>query len=189
MNAAEWRSQSRTAVRVLAVVTLLGAPAGLVWAALAPRLDLVVSAGTLTLLHSESEALIADDGYFLFITAGLGVLTGLAVYLVTRRRHGPGAVLGLAAGGLTASAVAAQVGERLYRGSFEAAARTATHAGDHVRLFVAVRADGVLLGWSFAAVAVYLLAVLLFQPFQPPVVAPEGGPAAAAPHPLVDSNR
>lgn len=164
MTAGPWRPQARAAALVLAVLTLLGAPAGLVWAALAPRLDLVLTASGLNLANPESEALIADDGYFLFIGAALGLLTGIAAYRATRPRPGVGAVVGLAAGGFTASTVAATVGERLYRPAFTSASHAATRIGTHLHLYVAVRAEPVLFAWSFAAVASYALAVLLFEP-------------------------
>lgn len=164
MIAMPWRRQAAAAVTSTCLLVLLGAPVGLIWAGLAPRLDFVVDrgGGGLTLVNSESEALVAADGYFLFITAVVGIACGIVAYRLGRVRHGPGLVVGLGAGGLGAAVVAAQVGRRLYEASFAHAEKAAT-AGQHVLLFVSVRAQPVLFVWGFVAALTYGLLVAVFE--------------------------
>ena len=159
-----WRRQIAAALAATSVLVLLGAPLGLVWGALAPRLRFVVAAGGqgLSLANSESEALIAADGYFLFMTAVAGVACGIAAYRVGRTRFGPGMIAGLGAGGVAASVVADQVGHRLHNISLDQADKITT-VGRHVDLFVSVRAEPALLAWGFAGVLTYGLLVAVFE--------------------------
>ncbi|HET7406617.1 MAG TPA: DUF2567 domain-containing protein [Mycobacteriales bacterium] len=164
MTLPAWRRQAGAAVTAACALVLLGAPVGLIWGALAPRLDFVVTAGGqgLDLVNPESEALVAADGYFVFITAVVGIACGILAYRIGRLRYGPGLVAGLAAGGLGAAAVAAQVGRRLYLPGFHHA-ETAVAAGHHVLLYVSVRAQPALFVWGFAAALGYGLLVAIFE--------------------------
>lgn len=97
---------------VVAVVVLLGAPAGLLWSAVAPRLTVTVTAeGADAPDLLTSKAFIGADVTFLLIALGMGVLCGLLAWRFARR-SGPFTVVGLVLGGLLAALVAAEVGVR-----------------------------------------------------------------------------
>ena len=100
------------AARIAVPVILLGAPAGLLWSRISPQPDVVREAGSLTIANLESEVFLGADAWFLFLTAGLGVVTGLVVWLV-RRGHGAAVAVGVAVGGLAAAKVAQTVGQRV----------------------------------------------------------------------------
>lgn len=89
---------------------LLGAPAGLLWSAIAPRLDVRVSARGIEAGEVESsEAFIGADGSYFLVMLGMGVLCGLLAFWLCRRA-GAAAVLGLAVGGSMAALIAMSVG-------------------------------------------------------------------------------
>jgi hypothetical protein len=89
---------------------LLGAPAGLLWSAIAPRLDVHVSARGIDAGEVESsEAFIGADGSYFLLMLAVGVLCGLLGFRLFRQA-GPAAVLGLAVGGAMAALVAMAVG-------------------------------------------------------------------------------
>ena len=110
-----------TAVTVACV--LIGAPVGLLWAALAPRAQVkIISADQVSYLDAEPRAFLGADLTFLLITAVVGVLAGLLAWGLAQRRA-PGAVVGLVLGGLLAALIAARVGARVGRADFVAALR------------------------------------------------------------------
>jgi hypothetical protein len=90
---------------------LIGGPmVGLLWAALAPRTELVVDGATLYPRNRESSAFIAGDGLFLVLAALAGLLTGLLAWRLARR-YGLGVVVGIVVGGFAAAYLAKVVGE------------------------------------------------------------------------------
>lgn len=96
----------RTAGGSALVVLLLGAPLGLLWAGLAPHLDLqAVSTGS----ESAFQVQLTDDLVYLVLTGAAGLLTGLAARLLGLPLRTP-VVVGLVAGALAAAYVAASVG-------------------------------------------------------------------------------
>lgn len=99
--------------RALAVVVgsvLLGAPAGLLWSAVAPRLRVTFGADGPAAADLEgTKAFIGADASYLLVMLGAGVLCG-ALGWAFARRSGPWTVAGLAVGGLLAALVAARVG-------------------------------------------------------------------------------
>ena len=144
---------------VAAVVTLLvAAPVGLLWAALAPRVDVVVSGTRVDLADSGSSAFIAADGSFLLAVALAGVVGGLLSWRLTRR-PGPGVVLGLALGGLAAAYVAMVVGQQV---GYDAV-QTAVDGGVQgaLELNLRLRAREALVGWPVGALVAFVLAALL----------------------------
>lgn len=166
------RGDALAGAAAAAALVLLGAPVGLVWAALVPRAQWVVGADGATLLRPETEVFVAADGYFLLVGALAGVLTGVAAYLLARR-WAPGVVLGLAGGGVAASVVAAVAGGRLGRAGFLRAVDRAP-TGTRLAQFASVRADAVLLAWPVVAVAVLAALVAAGSAFQ-------AGPGRPAP--------
>jgi len=109
---------ARALVVALAGSAVLGFPAGLIWAAVAPRAVLQeVGQGTAQLVNAESSAFIGADAWFCVIGAAGGVITGLAGYrlLIRRKSWRVSAVLasGLIVGALAAALVTLWTGEQI----------------------------------------------------------------------------
>ena len=117
-----WRSRDRpragvpaaaAALAVAAGTAALGVPAGLIWAAVAPRPLLVMtSPGAAALVNTETSAFIAADLVFCLVCLAGGVVSGALGYLFAVRRYGPLAMAGLLAGSVAAAFVARWVGEQ-----------------------------------------------------------------------------
>lgn len=156
--------------RALAVVVgcvLLGAPAGLLWAAVAPRLTVTVTADGPTAGNIESsKAFIGADGTYLLVALAFGVACGTAAWFLARKA-GPWAVVALAVGGTLAALVQAEVGlipgteqaiDALtpgsgFRGTFELFLGTRDQSGTSVHL----RAPWAALGWPVGATLAFWL--------------------------------
>lgn len=144
---------------VTAAITLLvGAPIGLFWAAVAPRVDVVISGDRVDLADSGSSAFIAGDGFFLLAVTLAGVVGGLAAWRLARR-HGPGVVLGLALGGLAAAYVAMVVGQQVGADAVQAAVDSDLQGA--LELNLRLRAREALVGWPVGALVAYVLASLV----------------------------
>ncbi|SCX50321.1 Protein of unknown function [Klenkia marina] len=105
----------------LTVVALgvLGFGAGLLWVWLAPRAQFTVTSadGGLEVVGGglvDPELFMADDGVYVLLMAGLGLIAGLAVWSRSARR-GVVALVGLALGMVVASVSAMQLGSLLGR--------------------------------------------------------------------------
>jgi len=119
------------ALSIASLVSLLGVPLGWLWSRLAPpQLSLVQDDGSLVPLPTESQHRFDDLATFVLLGAVAGVLAGVAVWLM-RRRRGPLAVLGLAAGSLVAAWLAARTGLSFAEGRYPSAIAGAA-AGDVV---------------------------------------------------------
>jgi hypothetical protein len=115
----ELRADLRISARIVAVLALVGIPAGLAWWALAPRAVFRITAdGPEPLGSPSTELLIADDAFFALVLAVVGLMAGAAVWRL-RRRRGVASVVAVAVGALTAAVVAWQVGELLGAGPTE----------------------------------------------------------------------
>jgi hypothetical protein len=101
----------------VAVLALIGLPAALLWLWLAPRATFRVVAGTVEPIGAppSNELFMADDGVYVLVLAGLGLLAGLGVWSM-RRTRGVVALIAVAAGTTFASLLAWQVGELLAPG-------------------------------------------------------------------------
>ena len=141
-----------------AVLTVLaGAPVGLLWAALAPRAQAILS-GTLYLrADPSSDAYIVGDGYFLAAGLLAGVATGLLAWWLGRA-HGPAVVPGLVIGGFAAAAVAMRVGEAIGLQGLQAAVRAGQTTVD---INLELGSVVALAGWPVAALLAYLVATLV----------------------------
>ncbi|HUR52379.1 MAG TPA: hypothetical protein VMZ11_09660 [Mycobacteriales bacterium] len=105
-----WRADLPPALALAAGSVLLGAPAGLLWSHLSPRLRVTFGADGPTAAGIEStKAFIGADGSYVLVMLGAGLLCGLLAWLLVRR-SGPWAVLALALGGFAGAVVAARVG-------------------------------------------------------------------------------
>lgn len=141
-----------------AVMVLLGAPAGLLWSALAPHAHVLAAPpAPASLTDGATEVFIAGDGWFVGITLVLGICSGVLAWLVARR-SAPLVLVGLVAGGLLASYVASRVGVRIGQDAlkaFLASGRPGTAVAN-----VALQAKSTLVVWPLAAVASFAALVI-----------------------------
>ncbi|MGY1743293.1 MULTISPECIES: LPXTG cell wall anchor domain-containing protein [unclassified Blastococcus] len=183
---AELRADVLPALRLTAVLVLTGIPAGLLWWLLAPREDYRVLAdgGVAALGDTSAELFAADDAVFVLVMAGLGLLAGLAGWLL-RRRRGVALLAALAAGTGLAGVLAWQLGELLGPGPTR---EQLTDVGATVttRLELASLPAALMVA-PFVAVLVYVVATLLAAGDDlgrtPPAPDARAAPAVSAPPP------
>lgn len=140
-------------------VTLSGAVAGLVWAAVAPKLSV---AGVVAGHESPFRAQIGADVWFILVGASAGVLTAAVALLL--RADGPAASAGLGVGGIAAAFVADRVGWLTQHGDLLDALRALNLDPANINLGLLdfrVRALGVLVAWPLAAIVVHTCAVAI----------------------------
>lgn len=147
------------ALVTLAVTILAGAPVGLLWAALAPRAQAVLSGQQYLRANVETSAYIAGDGFFLGAGLLAGAVTGLLAWRLARA-HGPAVVPALAVGGLAAAYVAMRVGEQVGVDALATAVRAAT---PRIDLTLQLGALVTLAAWPLAALVTHLTATLLVR--------------------------
>jgi hypothetical protein len=142
-----------------AASAVLGLIAGFAWSAVAPRalLDLQ-SRGAAYLVHAETNAYIAADGWFCLLTAIGGLICGVAGYFLAVRKYGAAAMAGLALGGLAASALAMWVGQQQGQAGFRAALLT-RRVGTLLHQPLVLGGRGALAFWPLLAG----LAVAMFE--------------------------
>ena len=158
------RRADTTAGLVTAVVcVLLGAPVGLLWAAVAPKVVVEVS-GTAVKLASDASTFIAGDGYFLGVVFVAGLVTGLAAWALGRR-HGPAVVVGLTVGGLLGAYVAARTGELVDEGSARAAVEAGRTGG--LELSLVLRSTEAVVGWPIGALLGFLAPFAMWPDREP----------------------
>lgn len=152
---------------VVVASVLLGAPAGLLWSAVAPRYTVHFGAGGARLDDLEStKAFVGADGSYLFVMLGLGLLCG-ALAWVFARRSGPYTVAALVLGGVLAALVAASVGVRPGAEDAIKALEVKNRTSGTVDLFLGkreahdelnVRAPWAAVGWPVGALSAFLIA-------------------------------
>lgn len=163
-----WRTDLVTALTVTAGSVLLGAPAGLLWSAIAPRIRVSFKADGPAAQDLEStKAFIGADGSYLLVMLAAGLLCGALGWWFARRT-GPWTVVALAAGGLLAALVAARVG--VVPGSHEAivALRQAKPGHPPVDLYLGrlkgdmphLRAGWAAVAWPVGALLAFLVGAL-----------------------------
>jgi hypothetical protein len=172
----DWRQEGVVAALVLVFSTLFGGAVGLIWHALAPKLNLVAANNGSA---AATKALLGDDIWFGFIGVAAGVLCVAAAAIVAPRVvRGPGAMVGLAVGGLLGSLVAAHIGHHIGHDDMLSALNQtfpgAKPGGIHNYLSFydfRVRTSAVILSWPFAAVVSASLVTLghhFRESWQPP---------------------
>jgi LPXTG-motif cell wall-anchored protein len=156
---AELRADLVPTLRLTALLVLAGIPAGLLWWWLAPREDYRVLAdgGVEALGKTSSELFAADDGVFVLILGGLGLLAGIGGWLL-RRRRGVTLLAALAVGTGLAGVLAWQLGELLGPGP---TADDLTDVGATVTTRLELASMPALAVAPFMAVLVYVVATLL----------------------------
>lgn len=98
---------------VAGAVVVLGAPVGLIWAWVAPKVELVQTAYGIYPIDGEPEGYFADDGWFMIVGAVAGIVLAVAAWLLLRRHRGPLVLLGLVIGSAGASVLAAWLGNKI----------------------------------------------------------------------------
>lgn len=153
------REDVRAGVITVLALTVTGLGAGALWAWLAPRADYRVTETQVVPVVGvpSAEVLFADDGVYVLVLAGLGVVAGVLVWLMRRRRGVP-ALVGLAGGMVGAGVVAWQVGELLGAGPTEG---ELAEVGRTITTGVDLAATAALAIGPFAAVLTYLVATAL----------------------------
>jgi membrane associated rhomboid family serine protease len=133
---------------------LLGAPAGLIWAHVAPHLTAEVGdQGPFVPNLSSTKAFIGADGSYLVVMLIVGILCGALAWRFARR-SGPWTVLALVVGGVVAALIAASVGLRPGAHQAIAALREGSPFRGKVTFFLGRSTkDGLVLRAPWAAVA------------------------------------
>ncbi|MGW4156131.1 DUF2567 domain-containing protein [Micromonospora chersina] len=134
--AATRRAGGRTAtvaVGVALLLTVLGAPLGLLWALVAPGTPVRMTAEGAVYATPQPEQPIAADGWFSLLAFGFGVLAAITLWVVLRRWRGPAGLVAGTLGGLGAAVVAWQVGRRIGLGTFHRLLDTAPPGTDFTK--------------------------------------------------------
>lgn len=155
----------RAGLVTVAVTVLLGAPVGLLWAAVAPRVTVEVTGEDVQVLDTYGDAFIAVDAWFLAAVVVAGLVGGVLTCLLSagpERDTGPGVVLGLVVGGLAAAWIAGRVGGEVDR----VTASQLVESGVQGRREIAVqlRSTSALLGWPLASLLAFLAVSLARRP-------------------------
>ncbi|MFF5227240.1 DUF2567 domain-containing protein [Dactylosporangium sp. NPDC000521] len=98
---------------VAAVVVAFGAPVGLLWSWVAPKVELVQTPYGPAPIEAAPEGYFADDGWFMILGAAAGILLAVAAWIVLRRYRGPFILAGLVIGSAAAAALAAWLGNKV----------------------------------------------------------------------------
>ncbi|MET7422922.1 DUF2567 domain-containing protein [Dactylosporangium sp. NPDC005555] len=94
-------------------VAALGAPVGLIWSWIAPKVELVQTQVGPYPIEGEPEGYFADDGWFMIIGAVAGILLAVTAWFVLRRYRGPFILAGLVIGSAAGAALAAWLGNKI----------------------------------------------------------------------------
>ncbi|MBX7548805.1 AAA family ATPase [Streptomyces sp. NPDC004232] len=171
------KTELREAAGITVAVALGGVLLGLLWWWLAPHVPLVGDevdkSWVVYLKDSEGEQAIGVDGTFTLLALGLGLVSGLAVFL-WRRRGGVPAVVGLGVGALLASLLAWRLG--VWLGPTSDVIAHAQQVGKGVTFPAPLKlgAKGALLAWPLAALVVHLALTAAFGPRDPELPYPPG---------------
>jgi hypothetical protein len=183
------RADVPAAALTVVVLAVLGLGVGLLWVWLAPRAQFTVTSadGGLEVTGGglvDPELFMGDDGVYVLLMAGLGLLAGLAVWLRTARR-GVVALVAVAVGMLAASVTAWQLGALL--GKPPTADELST-VGAVVTTALDLNMLAALAVGPFTAVLVQVVAAVLahHDDLGRPEIEPSV-PAYAAPGPPVDA--
>lgn len=146
------------AVLVIAGSALTGVAGGLIWAAVAPRVQYqVYSLSPQPIAYAtnpETSAFIAADGWYCFIALAGGALIGLVAYLFAIRRYGPIPMVGTVLGATAAAFLAAWLGHQASGGlGFDHVLAT-SKPGTYLYAPISLGSHGALAFWPLAAAVV-----------------------------------
>ena len=156
-----WLQELRDFLLVTTYVLLAGPIVGLIWSAAGPKVDLVRALGG---SGGAWRSEVGADVHFALLGIAAGVIC--AALVVACRRDGPGAIAGLAVGGIGAAFVADRVGYLVNRRD----TLNLLHAHNvplslldkfGIDPFFKVRALGVVIAWPMAAIAIFMLVVAM----------------------------
>jgi hypothetical protein len=156
------RVDALAGVATAAILVLLGAPVGLIWGHLAPSAAPGIVDFSSGLVFPFTDRLFSAQVVFFFLTLGVGVACGVgtAVFMRHSDRGVVGVAAGLAGGGLLATVVAAQVGQRVRAGSLgHVLSRLLARGGIHVADYVGLHFEPAYVAWAFGAVFGFVLLV------------------------------
>jgi hypothetical protein len=167
----------QTAVIVVVGSVLLGAPAGLLWSHIAPRVVVRMTAQGPEIPDIETnKGFVGADGSYFLVMLAMGVLCGLVAWWLFRR-SGPITVLSLVVGGIVAALIAAEVGllpgsqaavcavsegssfrgtVELYLGRLTQLPGSCQHGFD-----LSLRSPWALVGWPVGALVAFLAAATI----------------------------
>jgi hypothetical protein len=94
------RRELLVALGAAIVVAALGFPLGWLWSAVAPWTPVLMTTGGPVYAQPEQEQMIADEGWYVFITIGAGILVAVLAWVLLRRYRGVPMVLALALGAI-----------------------------------------------------------------------------------------
>ena len=157
--AARWRAHRRElliALIVGGVAAAVGGPVGLLWRAVAPRVELILSPYGWYPLEAEPEGFIADDVWFVIFSAGAAVLVALGAWVLARRTRGPVVFVTLVAGAFAGALFAEWLGHRIGLTGYQHLIDTAAE-GTRLHRQVSLRSDVALLVAPAGAAVVYTL--------------------------------
>jgi hypothetical protein len=179
----EIKADLRSSLLLVSGIGLAGLPSGVLWWLLAPRLDFrITAAGPVPVDPAPtSELLIADDGVFALLLAGVGLLVGVLAWRL-RRRRGVATLVAISLGTAVCAALAWQLGELLGAGPSRAAL---AHVGGRVTTALTLGSLPALAFGPFFAALAYVVAVLFTRSDDlgrpglsaPPAVDPATDPA------------
>ncbi|WP_426506473.1 hypothetical protein ACPPVO_50975 [Dactylosporangium sp. McL0621] len=95
------------------VVAGLGAPFGLLWSKLAPHVELVQTQYGPYPIQPEPEGYWGDEGWFVLMAIGMGIVVALAAWFLLRRYRGPVMLVALVLGSAGASVLGAWLGNKI----------------------------------------------------------------------------
>jgi hypothetical protein len=159
------------ALGVAVVVALAGFPLGWLWSAVAPHTPVQMISEGAVLSQPEQEQMIADEGWYVFLTIAAGVLAAALAWAFLRRYRGWLVTLGLGLGGVVSGSIAGWFGHRIGLAHFRdlvAHAPVGTNFLAPVSLrvkhvgwwhHVLPYARGDVLSMAIAAILIYLLLV------------------------------
>jgi hypothetical protein len=163
-----WREDLWAFVGIVVGSVLLGAPAGLVWSAVAPRQAVqITDQGAQTDNFLSTKAFIGADGSYLMVMLVVGLLCGGLAWLFARR-SGPFTVLALVLGGTLAALIAASVGLRPGTQHVFQALQEGSAFRGHLDLYLglrkgnnlSLRAPWAAIGWPLGACVSFLVLAL-----------------------------
>ncbi|MGY0230786.1 DUF2567 domain-containing protein [Longispora urticae] len=165
----DWPREILAGLLVVLTISVLGAPLGVLWSALAPRVLVQMTADGPLLVDAEPEEYVGSDVVFTLIGLAVGVLLGLGVWLLLRRWRGAAVLIGLMVGSLLGACVAWQIGRRIGLDDYAEIKRTAQagwqfyrppslNSGEFFRVLgIPVFPRGALAAQALAAVFTYTM--------------------------------
>jgi hypothetical protein len=160
----DWAMEIAAAVAVAVALAGIGVALAYVWEAISPRTVLEMTADGAVYTEPNPEGYVAGESVYLLMTAGLGIVSPIVVWLVVRRRRGPILLAGLAVGSVAGATLMAWIGQRIgleeYR-DLLAGAPVGTRFEIPVKVYSAIidlagfKIQGAVLVQAMIAVAIY----------------------------------